>query len=80
MQGIGVTRGVDALGRVVLPKELRRTLGIEPGQPMEILVDGNAVVLRKYAPGCVFCGEVGEVAEFRRQPVCGRCRQELASA
>jgi len=56
MKATGIVRKVDDLGRVVIPKELRRTLGIENGDPLEIFTNGNQVVLQKYVPGCNVCG------------------------
>ncbi|RAS74467.1 AbrB/MazE/SpoVT family DNA-binding domain-containing protein [Priestia endophytica] len=60
MKSTGIVRKIDELGRVVLPKELRRTLEIEKSNPVEILVDGENVILRKYQPGnaCMITGKV----------------------
>ena len=55
MKSTGIVRKVDELGRVVLPIELRRTLGIEEKDPLEIYMDGPSIVLRKYQVSCVFC-------------------------
>lgn len=56
MKSTGIIRRVDELGRIVLPKEIRRTQGIPEGTPMEIYVDGNQVVLKKYIPESSFKG------------------------
>ncbi|EEK53059.1 TPA: AbrB/MazE/SpoVT family DNA-binding domain-containing protein [Bacillus cereus] len=60
MKAIGVTRKVDDLGRIVIPKELRNTLGIKEKSPLEIFVEGEDIILQKYQPGgvCVLTGEV----------------------
>lgn len=50
MKSTGIVRKVDELGRVVLPMELRRTLGIVERDPLEIFIDGNQIILKKYAP------------------------------
>lgn len=50
MKSTGVVRKIDDLGRVVLPKELRRTMGIESGDPLEVYVDGDKIILKKYIP------------------------------
>lgn len=56
----GVCRSVDDLGRVVIPVELRRTLGINIGDPLRVDIDNNgAIILTPHQPGCVFCGESG---------------------
>ena len=54
MKATGMIRQLDALGRVVLPIELRRTLDIQTKDMLEILVEGNTVILRKYEPNCHF--------------------------
>lgn len=60
MKSTGVVRKIDPLGRMVLPKELRKTLSIQPSDPMEILVDGEKIVLQKYNPmgKCIVTGEM----------------------
>ena len=50
MKSTGIVRKLDHLGRVVLPKELRRTMDLPEGTPMEIYIDGSRIVLRKYQP------------------------------
>lgn len=78
MKSIGIVRRVDELGRIVLPVELRRTLGIEVKDSLEIFVDEEGIVLRKYAPGCIFCGETDDVAELSGKPVCSACVRRIA--
>jgi transcriptional pleiotropic regulator of transition state genes len=73
----GIVRKVDSLDRIVLPKETCRLLEIGEGTPMEFFMDGDNIVLRKYERGCVFCGEVKDVKDFKGKPVCGTCRKEL---
>lgn len=77
MKATGIVRKVDELGRIVIPKELRRTLNIEEGDPLEIFVDGEEVILRKYEPGCVFCGNVKYVVEFKGKKVCTNCIKDI---
>lgn len=56
MKATGMVRKVDNLGRVVLPIELRRNLDIDLKDPLEIYVDGDTIILKKYEPACIFCG------------------------
>ena len=61
MKSIGIVRKVDELGRVVIPKEIRSTSGIEDGTPLEIFVDGKQIILQKYEPNTekvIWGGEV----------------------
>ena len=73
-----MARKVDDLGRIVLPVELRRLHGIQTGDSLEISVDGDAIVLRKLARGCVFCRGERELREHKGRSVCEPCRQELS--
>ncbi|HDR6300283.1 TPA: AbrB/MazE/SpoVT family DNA-binding domain-containing protein [Bacillus cereus] len=60
MKNTGVARKVDELGRVVIPVELRRTLGITEGTALDFHVDGENIVLRKHEKSCFVTGEVSE--------------------
>lgn len=73
-----VVRELDGLGRVVIPIEVRRLLGIKAGDGVEILVNGDDIVFQKYRPGCVFCGAAEGLERFRGKWVCGECVRLLA--
>ncbi|MGH0585635.1 AbrB/MazE/SpoVT family DNA-binding domain-containing protein [Bacillus mycoides] len=60
MKNTGVARKVDELGRVVIPVELRKTLGIAEGTALDFHVDGENIVLRKHEKSCFVTGEVSE--------------------
>ena len=77
MKSVGVVRKVDELGRIVLPIELRRTLGIEIKDPLEISVDGQYVLLSKYEPACIFCGSSKDIKVFKNRKVCSACAEEV---
>lgn len=77
MKSTGIVRKVDELGRVVLPIELRRTLGIEEKDPLEIYVDGSTIILKKYEPACTFCGDAGDVVNYKGKNICTSCMKEL---
>jgi len=79
MKSTGIVRKVDELGRVVIPIELRRTLDIEEKDAMEIYVDGDRIVLRKYEPSCVFCGEANDVLNFKGKNVCKHCLGDMSA-
>ncbi len=80
MKATGITRKVDELGRVVLPIKLRRTLGIDIKDALEIYVDGKDIILRKYSPGCTFCGSLDDVGTYKGKPICKRCAAGIAEA
>ena len=77
MKSTGIVRKVDGLGRVVLPKELRRTLGVDMKDSMEIYVDGEQIILKKYQPACVFCGSSDGIKQIKGKNVCSKCIKEL---
>ena len=80
MKATGIVRKVDELGRIVLPIELRRTLGIEIRDPLEIYVDGESIMLKKYQPACIFCGNARDVSGYKGKNVCINCRRDLGES
>lgn len=77
MKSTGIVRKVDELGRIVIPIELRRTLGIDIKDALEIYVDGEKIILKKYEPACIFCNNTDEVQTFKGKLVCKSCADEL---
>ena len=77
MKATGIVRKVDELGRIVLPIELRRTLDIAERDPLEIYVDGSSIILNKYQPACIFCGDSKDIISYKGKNVCSACMKEL---
>lgn len=79
MKSTGIVRHIDSLGRVVIPKELRRTLDLnDPMAPVEIFVEGNKVIIQKYDRGCHFCGSVNvTIHRFYDKSICTNCINEI---
>lgn len=78
MKATGIVRKVDSLGRVVLPKGLRKIYNIRENQTaLEIYVDGEEIILKKYDPACVFCGEAKGVTSFKGKLVCKDCLENI---
>lgn len=77
MKCTGVVRRVDELGRIVIPIELRRNLSIAEKDALEIYVDGEQIILKKYEPACIFCGDARDVVNYRGKNICKSCLQEL---
>ncbi|HBQ64510.1 MAG TPA: AbrB family transcriptional regulator [Clostridiales bacterium] len=77
MKSTGIVRKMDELGRIVLPIELRRTLDIAEKDALEIYVDGASIILKKYEPACVFCGDAQDVFNFKGKNICPACAAEL---
>ena len=79
MKSIGIVRRVDELGRIVLPIELRRTFGISQRDALEIFVDGDQIVLKRYQPACIFCESSEDILEFKDKNICKNCLDDLAN-
>lgn len=77
MKATGIVRPVDPLGRVVIPVELRRTLNIKTDDSLEVFVDGDYIMLKKYEPACIFCGNAKDVENIHGKNVCRNCLDEL---
>ena len=77
MKTTGITRPVDALGRVVIPVEPRRVLNINTDDYLEIFVDGEYIMLKKFDASCVFCGSTENVKDVRGKHICEKCVNEL---
>ena len=73
MKSTGIVKKVDELGRIVLPIELRRTLGIEEKDRIEIFVDGESIILRKYQPACIFCDNAKDIINYKGKNICPDC-------
>jgi transcriptional pleiotropic regulator of transition state genes len=78
MKSTGVVRKVDELGRIVIPIELRRTMGIEEKDALEIYVDNEKIILKKYEPACIFCGNEENVVIYKGKNLCKNCLTELS--
>lgn len=85
MKSTGIVRKLDELGRIVLPKELRDVLNLKggvkgTGDPLEIFIDGDNIILKKYTPGCHCCSNVEKLVEVIGIKLCPSCLQELNEA
>ena len=82
MKTTGIVRGIDSLGRIVLPKELRTTMHIDKDSKLEIFVEGDQIILKKHRPAgsCDFCGElVAGMAQYEGSCICPACRAKIAA-
>ena len=79
MKSTGIVRKVDELGRAVIPIEIRNKFDIAEKDPIEIYVDGSSIVLKKYEPNCIFCGNSKNLIAYKDKLVCSKCAQKLSS-
>ena len=78
MKATGIVRKVDELGRIVLPIELRRNLNIHIKDPIEIFVEDDYIMLKKYEPACIFCGNAKDVVTYKGRNICPACIEEIS--
>ena len=77
MKATGIVRNVDELGRIVVPKEMRTKMDISCGDPVEIFVEGDKIVLRKFTPSCLFCESTEAITVYRGKKICEKCLAEI---
>ena len=77
MKSTGIVRKVDELGRIVLPIEIRKTMDIKEKDSIEIFTDADQIILRKYQPSCIFCGDADNIVYFNSKRVCTNCIEKL---
>lgn len=77
LKATGIVRKVDELGRIVLPIELRRNLNIEEKDALEIYVEGASIILRKYQPSCIFCGDAKDIIHYKNKNICQNCLRRI---
>lgn len=79
MKSTGIVRRVDELGRIVIPIELRNKFNISEKDPIEIYVDGSSIILKKYEPNCIFCGNSKNLIQYKDKLVCTKCSKSISS-
>lgn len=80
MKATGVVRAVDSLGRIVIPIELRRVFDIKETDALEIYVEGEQIILKKYQPSCIFCQESNGVINYKGKNICSNCLNEIKNS
>ncbi|MGM9646093.1 MAG: AbrB/MazE/SpoVT family DNA-binding domain-containing protein [Eubacteriales bacterium] len=77
MKSTGIVRRMDELGRIVLPMEIRNTFDINAKDPLEIFVEEDKIILKKYEPCCIFCGNASDNVMLNNKRVCKNCIEKL---
>ena len=80
MRTFGIVRKIDELGRIVVPKEMRRSLSIENGDEVEILFTEDGILVKKYIPYCVFCSGNDDLQPFEGKYLCRACREKIGAS
>ncbi|MBQ7474458.1 MAG: AbrB/MazE/SpoVT family DNA-binding domain-containing protein [Clostridia bacterium] len=77
MKALGIIRPIDELGRIVLPVETRKMMDLSPKDGVEVFVEDDKIILKKYRPSCIFCGEADGVTDFKGKKICRACLEEM---
>ena len=77
MKSTGIIRRVDELGRVVIPIEIRNQFNIIEKDPIGIYVEGGTIVLKKFEPNCIFCGNTKNLVAFNDKLICEECAKKI---
>lgn len=77
MKSTGMVRKIDDLGRIVIPVEIRNNMDIKNRDALEIFVDGDKIILSKYEPACLFCGNADNVVYFKGKLICAECLEKI---
>ena len=80
MKSTGIVRNIDSLGRFVRPIELRNVLEISTSDSIEIFTDDDKIILKKYQPACLFCGNADDITYYKGKLICKNCLEELKNA
>lgn len=75
---IGLARNIDELGRIVIPAEIRRNFFIGERDPLEFFTEDNQIYIKKYNPGCIFCGDIKDTVEFEGRKICKSCAEKIS--
>ncbi|MCI8590179.1 MAG: AbrB/MazE/SpoVT family DNA-binding domain-containing protein [Clostridiales bacterium] len=79
MKATGMVKQIDEMGRIVIPREIKRNMGIEDRDHLEIFVESDKIILKKYQPGCIFCGNTEDIHSFKGKLLCSDCKKQLLS-
>ena len=79
MKPAGFLCKIDKLGRIVVPKPLRKQYDLDIDDTIELFTDGDSIILRKYRESCIFCGGDEDLVSFEGKSVCKHCIDKLRS-
>ncbi len=77
MKSVGTIRKIDELGRIVIPIEIRNKLNINEKDLLEIFIEENSIILKKFEESCVFCGSIEDLKKYKNKLVCSKCVENI---
>ena len=80
MKSTGLVRGLDKMGRVVIPIEIRKQLNIDcEKDELDISIEGDRIILQKHRNACFFCDKLGEMIDYKGYKICVSCVEKMKS-
>ena len=77
MKFTGISRPIDELGRIVIPKEIRNALDLRPKDEIEIYIDGNSMIMKKAVSCCALCGAKEDLLQVENGCICVNCADKI---
>lgn len=77
MKPAGFILKIDQLGRIVIPKPIRKKYDLELGDSLEIFSEDDGIVMKKYCMSCSFCGNDDDLVKFKDKTICKNCLDEM---
>jgi len=77
MENLELYRSMDELGRIAIPIEIRKNLGIEEKDLIKIEVEKDRIILKKKLAKCILCGSIENLEKFKEKSICKKCKEEL---
>lgn len=77
MKATGFIKKIDELGRIVIPKDIRKVLGVNNLDSLQFFLDGDSVVLKRFGEHCEFCGNDEDLISFKGKFICKDCKKSI---
>lgn len=77
MKPAGFIKKIDEMGRIVIPKDIRKTINVSIGDSLQFFIDGDSIVMKRFPAACVFCGSEDNLTELSEKYICDTCISKL---
>ncbi len=79
MKATGFVKRIDELGRIVIPKDIRKTLSVDRNDFLQFFLDGDSIIMKKFGEYCAFCNGDDDVVRFKDKFICENCLKQIRS-
>ncbi len=80
MKATGFVKKIDELGRIVIPKDIRKSLGATHGDYLQFFLDGDTVVMKKFGEYCAICNSSDDVIKVKEKFICKDCLEQIKNS